>query len=212
MRRQFTLPLLLGAGLLVFGGAGEPASAQIGRAVKKATRRSAPRAKQPRNKSQGILPGTPRGAAPASGGANLLIERLVLMPADERSQFLRNNRRFTRLPKGQQQRIQQRLKQIDAMPAAQRDALIRRYRYFSSLPPVDQREARQDYAAWRQLPRERRTELTREARQLYRASPRRRQARLDSAAFADAYSAPERRIIELLVGVSSAEPQRRPIY
>ncbi len=207
MPRQVALPLLLGAGLLVLGGVAEVASAQIGRAVKKATRRSAPRAQQPRGKTQGILPGAPRGnAGAAGGGVNLMIERLVLMPTSERGKFLQSDRRFKRLPKRQQRRIRQRLKQIDAMPAPQREALMRRYRYFSSLPPADQRQARQDYAAWGRLSRERRAELSREARQLYRASPQRRQARIDSAGFVTGYSPSERRMIELLVGVRSAEP------
>jgi len=207
MKRRFTLPLLLGAGLLVFGGVAEVASAQIGRAVKKATRRATPRAKQPRGKSQGILPGAPRGATgAASGGVNLMIERLVLMPSDERNKFLQRDRRFTRLPRRQQQRIQQRLQQIDSMPDQQREALMGRFRYFSSLPPADQRQARDDYAAWGRLSRERRAAVAKEARQLYRAAPRRRAARIDSAEFADAYSASERRMIELLVGVRSAQP------
>ena len=205
MRRQLALPLLLGAGLLALGVYVEPASAQIGRAVNKATRRPAARPKT-RN-TQGILPGNPRpNPRGQAGNVNVLIERLVLMPTAQRNDFLDTNARFKHLPKKQQQRIRQRLKQVDEMPAHQRESLIKRYRYFHSLPPSDQRQARRDYAEWGKLSRARRLALSAESRRLLRASPKRREARLNSEGFATAYSPAERRMIELFLAIQGIEP------
>ena len=116
-------------------------------------------------------------------------------------QSLRQEPGFSRLPQPQQQRLIDRLHQLDSMPPQRRERTLGRIENLERLTPDRRQQVRNSAQELSAMPEERRQQVRGAFRGLRDLPPEQRQQQLDSPAFRGQYSDHERQILGNLLSV-----------
>lgn len=124
----------------------------------------------------------------------------------EQQKALRSEPGFNRLPPQMQQRLVQRLHQIDAMPPEQRQRTLNRIEAMERLSPERRREVIASAQALRSLPPDRQRMLKKAIRDLREYPPQQREALMSSRQFQGQFNPQERNILGNVLAVEPYEP------
>ena len=120
---------------------------------------------------------------------------------------LRQEPGFNRLPQPQQQRLIDRLHQLDTMPPQQRQRTLSRIENMERLSPDRRQQVRSSAQELGAMPQERRQQVRSAFRSLRDLPPAERQQQLASPAFRSQYNDRERQILGNLLSVEPYNPQ-----
>lgn len=157
------------------------------------------------------------GVQPNSSGARLpyggphlqdWLNRNQNVPLQEQEKQLRNDPSFKRLPKADQQRLTQRLRQMDSMPEQQRDRRLARNEMLERLSPEERMSINRSGRAWSALPADRQTQMRRAFQDLRGVPVDQRQTVLNSAHYQNMFTPEERGILSDFLRVEPYQPQR----
>jgi Protein of unknown function (DUF3106) len=122
-------------------------------------------------------------------------------------QSLRQEPGFSRLPQPQQQRLIDRLHQLDTMPAQRRERTLGRIENLERLSPDRRQQVRNSAQELSNMPEERKQQIRSAFRGLRDLPPQQRQQQLDSPAFRAQYNDHERQILGNLLSVEPYQPR-----
>lgn len=128
------------------------------------------------------------------------------LPLDQQQQALANERGFRDLAPVEQQRMYQRLAQLNSMNPAQRQRLLSRTEAMERLPPMQRQQVREAMRQLGSLPADRRHIVARTFYTLRDMQPYQRQGYLNSADYASQFNAQERSAIGNLLTVTPFFP------
>lgn len=123
------------------------------------------------------------------------------LPLAEQERALRAEPGFDHLSEQRQQRLFQRLQQLDAMPPAQRERTLRWMEAMQRLSPDQRRQVRHTMRDIRNLPPDQRQKMHEAYHRLRQIPPDQRQAALNSQKFKSELSERERQMLETLMRV-----------
>lgn len=129
------------------------------------------------------------------------------LPAQQ--QALRNEPGFNRLPPLEQQRLFNRLQQLNAMPQARRERTLQRMEALEKLSPEQRQQVRNTMQQITQMPDDRRLMMHKAFRDLTQLPPEQRQAILNSPQFKSQFSDHEREMLNTLMSVQPYDPPRQ---
>jgi hypothetical protein len=157
---------------------------------------------------------TPPAAAPlpppaASGGGPHLGSWLASHQGQSFQDQIRSLQQepgFSRLPSGQQQRLVDRLNQIDSMPPARRQRTLERIENMERLSPARKQAVRNAAQELQQMPPGRRQQVQTAFRTLRDLPPAERPRALNSPPYRSQFSDRERNILSNLLSVEPYQP------
>lgn len=125
------------------------------------------------------------------------------MTLQQQEKALRNEPGFARLPVARQQRLMERLRQLNSMPPQQRERVLDRMEALERLSPEQRQQLRAAMQQASQLP-EKQRQAIREALHNLRQLPRDQQeATINSVRFKKEFSDGERHILETLIQIQN---------
>lgn len=122
-------------------------------------------------------------------------------------QSLRQEPGFNRLPQPQQQRLIDRLHQLDTMPPQRRERTLGRIENLERLSPERRQQVRSSAQELSAMPEERRAQVRGAFRSLRDLPPEEREQQLNSAAARGQYTEHERQILSNLLSVEPYQPR-----
>ena len=125
----------------------------------------------------------------------------------EQQQSLRQERGFGRLPAPQQQRLMNRLQQLDSMPPQQRQRTLSRIENMERLSPEKRQEVRSAAQQMGRLTPDRQQSMRQAFRELRDVPPAERQQLLNSPAYRSRFSSSERGMLGDLLSVEPYQPR-----
>jgi len=155
--------------------------------------------------------GAPSGSAhtnsqpkpPGQQHLNEWLKQNQGLSIQEQTKRLQHEPGFNRLPPDQQQRITERLKQVDQMPPDQRQRVLERVENMEHLSPKQQQAVRSSASRLGQLPPNRQQAVKEAIRNLRDVPPPYRQSELYSPRYANQLTPEERGIVGNLLTVES---------
>ncbi len=123
---------------------------------------------------------------------------------------MRNEPGFNRLSPATQQRLFNRLQQLDAMPPAQRARTLERVEALERLSPEQRQQVRNVMQQVGQMPVTRQRMVRKAIRDLSQLPPEQRHAILNSQQFKDQFSGQERQMLGTLMLAQPYVPLQRP--
>jgi hypothetical protein len=130
------------------------------------------------------------------------------MSLADQERALRTEPGFNRLPPEKQQRLYNRLQQLDAMPPARRERYLQRLETWERLSPEQRQQVRMGILEVRQMPFDRQRMMHRAVRELSEFPPGQRGEILNSWQFRHRYSNYERQILATLMLAQPYQPLR----
>jgi hypothetical protein len=127
--------------------------------------------------------------------------------ATQQQQALENEPGFHDLPQVTQQRMRDRLAQLNAMPEPQRNALIQRNEYMERLSPQQREQVTSATRTWASLPQDQKVAVGRSFRALRQLSPDQRAAALNSGRYTNGFNEQQRNALN---GLMNVEPMLPP--
>jgi hypothetical protein len=127
----------------------------------------------------------------------------------EQERALRTEPGFNRLPPDRQQRLLERLQQVDAMPPARRERMLARLETWERLSPEQRQQVRIGILEVHQMPFDRQIMMHRAVRDLSEFPQSQRGEILNSWGFRQHYSDYERQVLATLMLAQPYEPLRR---
>lgn len=151
------------------------------------------------------------GARQPYGGPHLQdwLNRNQNVPLQEQEKQLRNDPSFKRLPKADQQRLTQRLRQMDSMPEQQRDRRLARNEMLERLSPEQRMSINRSGREWSALPADRQMQMRRAFQDLRGVPIDQRQTVLNSSRYQNMFTPEERGILSDFLKVEPYQPQQR---
>jgi hypothetical protein len=122
-------------------------------------------------------------------------------------QSLRQEPGFSRLPQPQQQRLIDRLHQLDTMPPQRRERTLGRIENLERLSPDRRQQVRDSAQELSAMPEQRKQQIRSAFRSLRELPPEERQQQLASPAMSGQYNEHERQILGNLLSVEPYQPQ-----
>ena len=122
-------------------------------------------------------------------------------------QSLRQEPGFSRLPQPQQQRLIDRLHQLDTMPPQRRERTLGRIENLERLSPDRRQQVRDSAQELSAMPEQRKQQIRSAFRSLRELPPEERQQQLASPAMRGQYTEHERQILGNLLSVEPYQPQ-----
>jgi hypothetical protein len=139
-------------------------------------------------------------------GEWLRLHQNMTFPEQERA--LRTEPGFNRLPPAKQQKLLERLQQVDAMPPAQRERMLARLETWERLSPEQRQQVRVGILEVHQMPLDRQVMMHRAVRDLSEFPQSQRGEILNSPEFLHHYSDYERQVLATLMMAQPYEPLR----
>jgi hypothetical protein len=130
------------------------------------------------------------------------------MTFQEQEHALRTEPGFNRLPAAKQQRLLERLQQLDAMPPAKRERMLARLETWERLSPEQRQQVRVGILEVHQMPFDRQVMIHRAVRDLSEFPQSQRGGILNSPEFRHHYSDYERQVLATLMMAQPYEPLR----
>jgi hypothetical protein len=155
-------------------------------------------------------PTTSHAAKPQPEHLAQWMDRHSSLPLDQQKNALQREPGFRDLPPQTQQRMQDRLTQLNAMPPEQRRRLLERTEAMEKLSPPQRQQVRGAMQQLTNLPVERRRLVARAFRDIREMPPAQRQAVLYSDRFRAQFSDQERTTLANLLTVEPYLPVMRP--
>jgi len=124
----------------------------------------------------------------------------------QQQQALENEPGFHDLPQATQQRMRDRLAQLNSMPADQRDRLIQRNEYMEHLTPQQRDQVGTATRNWASLPPDQKSAVGRSFRALRQLPPDQRAAALNSGRYTYGFNPQQRSALSGLMGVEPMLP------
>ena len=139
-------------------------------------------------------------------GEWLRLHQNMSFPEQERA--LRTEPGFNRLPPAKQQKLLERLQQLDAMPPARRERMLARLETWERLSPEQRQQVRVGILEVHQMPFDRQVMIHRAVRDLSEFPQWQRGDILNSPEFRHHYSDYERQVLATLMMAQPYEPLR----
>ena len=130
------------------------------------------------------------------------------MSFQEQERALRTEPGFNRLPPAKQQKLLERLQQLDAMPPARRERMLARLETWERLSPEQRQQVRVGILEVHQMPFDRQVMIHRAVRDLSEFPQWQRGDILNSPEFRRHYSDYERQVLATLMMAQPYEPLR----
>jgi Protein of unknown function (DUF3106) len=127
----------------------------------------------------------------------------------DQERALRTEPGFNRLTPDRQQRLLQRLQQVDAMPPPERERMLARLETWERLSHEQRQQVRAGIVEVHQMPFDRQVMMHRAVRDLSEFPPQQRDEILNSSEFRRHYSDYERQVLSSLMLAQPYEPLRR---
>ena len=137
------------------------------------------------------------------------MDRHQNLSLDQQQRALANEPGFRQLPQQTQQRMQQRLSQLNAMPPTQRSHVLERAEQMENLNPDQRQQVRGAMSQLGMLPLDRRRVVAHAFRQLREIPPGQRQAYLNSGNLPQQLSPQERGTLNNLMAVEPLLPPQQ---
>lgn len=202
LRALVLLPLLVLC-MPAFGGGG--------RGFRQKSGPPPPRSQPPGRPGQGQQQNPNRqgglGPGPRQEHLSAWLNRHQSLTPEEQQKALAQEPGFNQLPLQTQQRMQERLRQLDAMSPEQRQRRLRDVETMERLTPQQRNEVAAATHEWGALPQDRRRLVGRAFRDLRAMPPDQRQAALNSERFSGQFSNQERGVLRNLLSVEPYLPR-----
>lgn len=138
------------------------------------------------------------------------MDRHSNLPLAEQQRALENEPGFRDLPPPTQQRMRDRLTQLNSMSPEQRRRILQRTEEMEHLSPPQRQQVRGALSQYHELPPDRRRLVARAFRDLREMPPPQRQAILNQDRFRSQFSDQERNTLSNLLAVEPYLPVQRP--
>ena len=170
---------------------------------------------QPGTRDPGRIPSPPARGFPGAGHPGQNKEHLLQwmdrhseMPLDQQQKALEKEPGFHELPSETQQRMRDRLTQLNSMPTDQRRRVLERNEAIANLSPPQRQQFRGAMQQFSSLPTDRRKQVARAFRELREVPEGQRQAALSSDRYRGQFSDQERGTLSSLLAVEPYLPQK----